>query len=546
MAAAAAVVPFLCLVLFCGRSMSALFDQPYAEGVAAYKDGDWTKTVSFMEDALKQYSSYSDTLETCVLKCGRKERSKPVDYPEDPDILWYHALIDLAACYKNCFDESGVDIADGVNYGLYNEFITGDPYNYLQMAHHKNGNNKAGSEIAAKFAGMNPLNEMAQRNIKYYDSVSEGKVQPSFPEYQELYETALQAYSKEDYGQMVEIMEKSLQSFLVELEICRQRCFGPLLRSGPLEYSTGMARHLLSLLECRGGCVEKLGKFPRDTDDYFLLSFFRYLHVGYFKVRNYKTALMSFLTQKRLSGASSEEIRSNELVYRNVTSLTQSDWKEREDVAEVIEDIETDHFMIYTLHQLMGKDPFVDVTESEDEEDEMDQMLLDQDYINHPVGLKEELKPVILERNDSFERIVSDGFLDKKQCRELMQLARIGTEGDGYNRPSPHTKHEKFEGLTILAAAKAAKSGNTTTKLARLYFDACESVRSYLEQHFKLTSHLFFSYSHLVCRTAKDGVQNRDDLSHPVHSDNCVLDARTGECNKIPPAYTWRDYRYCM
>ena len=117
--------------------MSALFDQPYAEGVAAYKDGDWTKTVSFMEDALKQYSSYSDTLETCVLKCGRKERSKPVDYPEDPDILWYHALIDLAACYKNCFDESGVDIADGVNYGLYNEFITGDPYNYLQMAHHK-------------------------------------------------------------------------------------------------------------------------------------------------------------------------------------------------------------------------------------------------------------------------------------------------------------------------------------------------------------------------------------------------------------------------
>ena len=35
----------------------------------------------------------------------------------------------------------------------------------------------------------------------------------------------------------------------------------------------------------------------------------------------------------------------------------------------------------------------------------------------------------------------------------------------------------------------------------------------------------------------------RDDLSHPVHSDNCVLDEATGECNKIPPAYTWRDYR---
>ena len=36
---------------------------------------------------------------------------------------------------------------------------------------------------------------------------------------------------------------------------------------------------------------------------------------------------------------------------------------------------------------------------------------------------------------------------------------------------------------------------------------------------------------------------NREDLSHPVHSDNCVLDEATGECNKVPPAYTWRDYR---
>ena len=35
----------------------------------------------------------------------------------------------------------------------------------------------------------------------------------------------------------------------------------------------------------------------------------------------------------------------------------------------------------------------------------------------------------------------------------------------------------------------------------------------------------------------------RSDLSHPVHSDNCILDDY-GECHKVPPAYTWRDYRY--
>ena len=33
------------------------------------------------------------------------------------------------------------------------------------------------------------------------------------------------------------------------------------------------------------------------------------------------------------------------------------------------------------------------------------------------------------------------------------------------------------------------------------------------------------------------------ELSHPVHSDNCILNEATGECDKVPPAYTWRNYR---
>lgn len=36
----------------------------------------------------------------------------------------------------------------------------------------------------------------------------------------------------------------------------------------------------------------------------------------------------------------------------------------------------------------------------------------------------------------------------------------------------------------------------------------------------------------------------RMDLSHPVHADNCVLDPDTGDCWREPPAYTYRDYRW--
>ena len=38
-----------------------------------------------------------------------------------------------------------------------------------------------------------------------------------------------------------------------------------------------------------------------------------------------------------------------------------------------------------------------------------------------------------------------------------------------------------------------------------------------------------------------------EHISHPVHSDNCVLNGNgPGTCPEVPPAYTWRDYRYVI
>ena len=38
-----------------------------------------------------------------------------------------------------------------------------------------------------------------------------------------------------------------------------------------------------------------------------------------------------------------------------------------------------------------------------------------------------------------------------------------------------------------------------------------------------------------------EDASSRDDLSHPVHGDNCLLQ-QDGSCVKKLPAYTWRDY----
>lgn len=48
----------------------------------------------------------------------------------------------------------------------------------------------------------------------------------------------------------------------------------------------------------------------------------------------------------------------------------------------------------------------------------------------------------------------------------------------------------------------------------------------------------------LTCVTSAPEAQaERKDSSHPVHVDNCILNAEALVCIKEPPAYTFRDYR---
>ncbi|CAL1607651.1 unnamed protein product [Knipowitschia caucasica] len=143
------------------------------------------------------------------------------------------------------------------------------------------------------------------------------------------------------------------------------------------------------------------------------------------------------------------------------------------------------------------------------------------------------------------ERVLLDAVVTDDECRELQRLSNAAAlKGDGYRgRPSPHTPSETFQGVTVMKAVKLGQEGKVPLKSARLFFDLSEKVRLSLETYFHLKTTLYFSYTHLVCRTAVDDDQDdRKDLSHPVHVDNCVLVSEINECIKEPPAYTHRDY----
>ncbi|GFO39642.1 prolyl 3-hydroxylase 1 [Plakobranchus ocellatus] len=148
------------------------------------------------------------------------------------------------------------------------------------------------------------------------------------------------------------------------------------------------------------------------------------------------------------------------------------------------------------------------------------------------------------------ERFVADKVASEAQCSTLINMVlSAALVGDGYihlqSKPSaisPHTEHEMFRGVTIYRAGKLAHEDVLPVGALRDFLELSENSRLLVEKYFNLTKPLYFDFTHLVCRTAvDDSNKKREDLSHPVHADNCVLKP-DGSCVKEYPAFIERDY----
>ncbi|CAD5124691.1 DgyrCDS12956 [Dimorphilus gyrociliatus] len=146
------------------------------------------------------------------------------------------------------------------------------------------------------------------------------------------------------------------------------------------------------------------------------------------------------------------------------------------------------------------------------------------------------------------DRFVVDNVLDEDTCKLLIDLADTGSlVGDGYpgmeSRTSPHTNSEFFAGMTPKRAAELVKEKKALKEAVTTYLRKSERSRQIAESYFTNgKKQIYFDYTHLVCREAIEGAQNnRQDLSHPIHADNCVMQ-KDKTCIRTRPAYVQRDY----
>lgn len=579
-------------------------DLLYAEGTAAYARGDWPGVVLSMERALRSRAALRALRLRCRTRCAAELPWAPdLDLGPAPslsqdlgaaalhDLRFFGALLRRAACLRRCL---GPPAAHLLSEELDLEFNKRSPYNYLQVAYFKINKLEKAVAAAHTFFVGNPEHMEMRQNLDYYQTMS-GVKEADFKDleakpHMHEFRLGVRLYSEENPQEAVPHLEAALREYFVADEECRALCEGPYDYDGYnyLDYSADLFQaitdHYVQVLSCKQSCVTELASHPSREKPFedFLPSHYNYLQFAYYNIGNYTQAIECAKTY--LLFFPNDEVMSQNLAYYTAMLGEEeaSSISPRQNAQDYRQRSLLEKELLFFAYDIFGI-PFVD-PDSWTPEEVIPKRLQEKQKseretavrISQEIGnLMKEIETLVEEKTkesldvsrltreggpllyegisltmnskvlNGSQRVVMDGVISADECQELQRLTNAAaTSGDGYRgQTSPHTPNEKFYGVTVLKALKLGQEGKVPLPSAHMYYNVTEKVRRVMESYFRLDTPLYFSYSHLVCRTAIEESQaERKDSSHPVHVDNCILNAETLVCIKEPPAYTFRDY----
>ncbi|XP_036107669.1 prolyl 3-hydroxylase 3 [Molossus molossus] len=567
-------------------------DLLYADGLRAYSAGAWAPAVALLREALRSHAELGRARRDCGARCAAEpgaalpDAPGPKSQPGPPPRAWERLLLRAALSRAECLNQCAARrLGPGgaarlrVGSALRDAFRRREPYNYLQRAYYQLKKLDLAAAAAHTFFVANPTHLQMREDMAKYRRMSGVRPQNfrdlETPPHWAAYDSGLELLGRQEAGLALPRLEEALQESLAQLESCRAGCEGPEEHQREEEEEgTGsqgglyeaIAGHWIRVLQCRQRCVGDTATRPGRSFPVpdFLPSQLRRLHEAHAQVGNLSQAMenvLSVLLFYPEDEASKEALNQ----YQAQLGEPRPGLGPREDIQRfVLRSLGEKRQLYYAMEHLGTnfKDPdpwtpaaFIPESLKEKLREDQEQQPWDHEP-PQPKPLTDWKDVLLLEgvtltqdarQLNGSERAVLDGLLTPAECGVLLQLAKDAAEAgvrSGYRgRRSPHTTHEHFEGLTVLKAAQLARAGTVSTQGAKLLLEVSERVRTLTQAYFSPERPLHLSFTHLVCRTAIKGEQEqRMDLSHPVHADNCVLDPDTGECWREPPAYTYRDY----
>ncbi|XP_029178230.1 prolyl 3-hydroxylase 1-like [Nylanderia fulva] len=566
----------------------------YENAVQAYLEEDWDGCITRFNDALHTYKMYKRTVTICRRKCRAEATGSSPIFAEDiEDLHFYERKVKETLCLMKCNQDyreiTGAGALKRLPRAKEMKFVNFTIYEYLHICYFQKGRHQDAANAVFTFLTLHPDHEMATENLRYYlnlpNVIAEKVVNLEEAPFVQIYIRGVKAYENENYVEAVAEFESSLESYMEFEENCRNYCEGPFDQGWYPEFTSSIANHFAFCLKCKRGCSLALnnvnGKFQADL----LRSHYNYLQFAYYKLGNLKAACAAVASYLLFIPAD-ETMLHNKDYYNNQPKVREEYFAPRE---EALSYVKRQEYELMLLNYISEEFAVIDARfkaftkkihakkkierKNEEELGKYSSLILHPPPGHSPstrtlVGnlsiFRDEKETDaqisrIRERSEITDdaeiiagekklggknRYAADGLLNSTECDLLMQLTRIAmVEGDGYEEnKSPHSPYERFEGVTIGRIALMMYFNLTKPELLELFLQRTEAVRNHVERYFNLDSTLYFTYTHLVCRTALiDSPADRTDLSHEIHADNCVIKGGSS-CLREEPAYTWRDY----
>ncbi|XP_071765463.1 prolyl 3-hydroxylase 3 [Centroberyx gerrardi] len=576
-----------------GTSSSVLgllppYDLLYYTGVRAYFTEEWDKAAELLEKSIATKESLVRVRRQCHDDCVAAGRDKLAKLDSEEGSLWDLWVLDWvhqkAECMRFCMGRSVTPAGQlPVSVDIEYEFGTRNPYNFLQVTYYKLDKLQKAASAAHTFFMANPSHLEMRNNIEKYRRMA-GVTEDAFHDREienekhwALYDSALLSEASSDWAQAAERWRECVNETLRQTEECRVQCEVASQRlpedrgvdgvGGVFEKAAALS---LSLLSCQQSCVTQVATRPGriSAQEDFLPTQLEHLHIAQFKAGDLGGAVQTLRSLLLFYPSDTDSLGNLQLYYETLGGDTESQGTQpaQEIVRYVSRSLQEKKLLYFGMENLDFSFIDPDLWTPEDvvpeslretwraEKEKLNEKMKEGEkveemddsgfYAGGPVPQVGVTITMDDEALNGTNRVVFDGVMTDKECDTILQLATAAASaGDGYRgRRSPHTPHEKFEGLTVLRAVKLAQDGMVNQSDARLLHELGERVRVLLHSYFRSPTGLFFSFTHLVCRSAITGDQEgRLDLSHPVHVDNCLLEPETRQCWREAPAFTHRD-----
>eukprot|EP00731_Ephydatia_muelleri_P019626 Em0012g451a len=329
------------------------YDEQYVDGLTAYSGQKYADTITHFNRAMKDYNQLAEARLKCYAKCRRSPTEQPLEYSGDTELAFFNVILHRSACIEKCKEDFvGVCPISAAPYSIADLMERKEPYNYLQMAYYHEGDIKQAAKTAATYNYYNPYSIHTKANMKFYEgrsTVTKEDLQPLETQvYRDRYIKGQELYFAQNWKDMIENFESSLEAFHTALQDCRLLCEGPQKHKNGQSFSRTMISSLATVLNCQHNCAEKLGSFRQDKEEPFLGSYFHYMQYGYFNLNQSVAAVEASATQARLE-PNSEVAKRNGVFYRQQKGVTRNDFNVRKDMLPVVERLEFEDKMLQII-----------------------------------------------------------------------------------------------------------------------------------------------------------------------------------------------------